>query len=150
MKSDKNLKREAYFQVFDQRSGAVLGGVLAQLNSSPYEFDSAFSEGDWVVLAKDGQRVFTFSLSTGKQLSTLFGWQPSLDAPKGILSVLSVSNRISLYNLKTGTKIREFDATSPIVYSHFSADGRRLLLLTSSQIIYVIDVSSLEPLPKPD
>jgi hypothetical protein len=43
----------------------------------------------------------------------------------------------------TGTKKDEYVFSEPTVYTHFSADGKRLLALTADQSIFVLDIASV-------
>jgi WD40 repeat protein len=138
-KHDKQANKDSYFEVLDPRTGKSLGGVLAQIDSTPEEFDSAFSEGDWLVLAKDGQRVFVFSLSSGQEVLKLFGWRPTLNAATSTLCLSTQADRLTTYDLKTGEKLHDYNFATAIVYAHFSADGQKLLALTEDQMLYVLD-----------
>jgi hypothetical protein len=138
-KHDKKANRDPYFQVLDPLTGKSLGGVLAQIDSAPEEFDSAFSEGDWLVLAKDGQRVFVFSLSTGQEILRLFGWQPMINTATATLCLMTTTTHLTTYDLKTSEKLQNYLFASGIAFAHFSADGQRLLALAEDQMLYVID-----------
>jgi hypothetical protein len=141
-KHDKQANKDSYFEVLDPRTGKSLGGVLAQIDSPPEEFDSAFSEGDWLALAKDGQRVFVFSLSPKQEVLKLFGWRPTLTAATATLCLSTQMNRLTTYDLKTGEKLHDYTFAGAIVYAHFSADGQKLLALTQDQMLYVLDARS--------
>lgn len=139
-KHDKQANKDSYFEVLDPRTGKSLGGVLAQIDSPPEEFDSAFSEGDWLVLAKDGQRVFAFSLSSGQEVLKLFGWRPTLNAATSTLCLSTQMGRLTTYDLKTAGQLHNYNLAGAIVYAHFSDDGQKLLALTEDQMLYVLDV----------
>lgn len=139
-KHDKQADRDSYFEAVDAQTGKTSGGVLAQIDSPPEEFDSAFSEGDWLVLAKDGQRVFVFSISSGQQILKLFGWRPTINAATTTLCLSTLTNRLTTYDLKTGEKLRNYDFKSGVAFAHFSPDGQRLLVLTEDQLVYVLDM----------
>jgi hypothetical protein len=141
-KHDKQANKDSYFGVLDPRTGKSLGGVLAQIDSTPEEFDSAFSEGDWLVLAKDGQRVFVFSLSSGEEVLKLFGWRPTLNAATSTLCLSTKMNRLTTYDLKTAAQLHNYNFAGTIAYAHFSADGQKLLALTQDQVLYVLDTRS--------
>jgi WD40 repeat protein len=139
-KHDKQANRDSYFEVLDPRTGKSLGGVLAQIDSPAEEFDSAFSEGDWLVLAKDGQRVFVFSLSSGQEVLKLFGWRPTLNAATSTLCLSTQMDRLTTYDLKTAEKLHDYNFAAAAAYVHFSADGQKLLALTEDQMLYLLDM----------
>jgi hypothetical protein len=49
--------------------------------------------------------------------------------------------------LATGAKLDEEIFAEPIAYTHFSADGNRLLVLTRYQVAYVLDVGDAHKNP---
>ncbi|HEX4074527.1 MAG TPA: hypothetical protein VHX49_03915 [Candidatus Acidoferrales bacterium] len=55
-------------EVLDARSGKTIGAAFVQTAGGADTFDSVFSEGDWLVLARDGQRVRAISLSTRSEV----------------------------------------------------------------------------------
>jgi hypothetical protein len=133
-------EHDTAFEVFDVRSGKLLGGALTQIGAGPDEFESAFSVGDFLILVKDDKRITVFSLSTGRETARLFGAIPSASAEVNLLAAAD-GGRLTLFDLKTGAKRDEFLFPDPVAYSHFSADGKRLLVLTAPQMLYVLDVS---------
>ena len=101
------------------------------MGAGPGTFDSAFSEGDWLVLAKDGRRVIVFSLSTGRQIAEEPGYDPAISAGDGLAKPhhrWRASGSLRFEN--GGPKVRSCDFPQEIAYSHFSADGKRLLVMT--------------------
>ena len=50
-------------------------------------------------------------------------------------------NHLRLYDLKTGAKKDEYLFPDAPVYTHFSADGKQLLVLTAQQLVFVLDVA---------
>lgn len=139
LKSAKLSPYDTFFQVVDDRTGNPLGGTLVQAGSGAMAFDSAFSEGDWLILTKDGHRILVVSLQTGETKLTLFGDSPSLSANGEVFSFVSAPTQITLYDMKTLTKIAAYNFPAPIAYTHFSGDGKRILVLTSNQMVYVLN-----------
>ena len=85
IKQTKLSEYDSLFEVLDGRSGKTVGAALVQTGAGPGTFDSVFSEGDWLVLTKDGRRVIVFSLSTGTQIAEEPGYGPAISAEKGLL-----------------------------------------------------------------
>jgi hypothetical protein len=48
-----------------------------------------------------------------------------------------------LYDLATTAKLEQQFFSESVAYTHFSADGNRLLVLTRHQVAYVLDLSSV-------
>jgi len=133
-------EHDTVFEVFDVRTGKILGGAVVRIGAGPENFESAFSVGDSLILVKDDQRITILSLSTGRPAARLFGTAPSASAAAGLLAAAD-GPRLTLFELATGAKRGEFAFPDPVAYTHFSSDGRRLLVLTSRQLLLVLDVS---------
>ena len=46
-----------------------------------------------------------------------------------------------MYDLKSGSKRSDLSLPEDVAYTHFSAGGKRVLVLTANQTVYVLDVS---------
>ena len=143
LKGDKKTTHDVYFEILDARTGKTVGGVLVPSNAPADTFDEAFSEGDWLVLARDGQRVIVESLSTGQEVLRLRGWWPVMNATSALLAVSSEEARLDVYDLKGGEKLKDYHFPAPVAYTQFSADGSRMLAITRDQQAFVLDVSKL-------
>ena len=142
LKTKKISEYDSLFEVLDARTGKTVGDALVQTGASPGSFDSAFSEGDWLVLEKDERRAMVFSLSSGDQVLQEPGFNPAISAEAGLLAVTTDVGRLTLYDLKTRAQRSEYQLPQQIAYMHFSADGKRLLVLTEEQSVYVLDLAS--------
>ena len=140
-KAAKLSEHDTVFEVLDALSGDSVGGVLVQSGAGPDSFSCAFSAGDALILGKDGTRVLLYSLSSGEERARLFGGCPSASAQTNLMAV-SNAERVSLVDLRTGAKRDELVFPDPVVYTHFSADGKRLLVLTAHQVVFILDVST--------
>jgi WD40 repeat protein len=141
MKTSRISGQDSFFEVIDTLTGTTVGGTLVQLSGGPGSFDRAFSAGDWLILVSGVRRFSVFSLSTGKELLHSFALYAALSGDKGLLGLAEEHGRISLYDLKTAKKTEEFILPENVVYAHFSTDGRRLLVITEYQFVYILDVS---------
>lgn len=140
---------DTYFEVVDARSGQSVGGVLVQQGSGPYRFDAAFSVGEALFLVKDGKRVSVRSLQDGSLKAQFVGGMPAANAQSNLFALEEGSGRLILYDLATAAKLGQHIFPDSIAYTHFSADGNRLLVLTKHQVAYILDVSSLRQTPAP-
>ena len=130
----------AVFEVLEAESGKSVGTALVRVGG-PDSFDSVFSVGDYLICVKDEARVTVYSLSTGEIQSRLFGRYVSASAATGLLAAAD-ENHLRLYDIKTGTKKDEYLFSAAPVYTRFSGDGKRLLVLTAEQSIFVMDLTS--------
>jgi WD40 repeat protein len=129
----------AVFEVLEAASGKSAGTALVRAGG-PASFDSVFSVGDFLICVRDETRVTVYSLSTGEIQARVFGRYVSASEATGLLAAAD-ANHLRLYDLKTGARKAEYLFSEPPVYTHFSEDGKRLLVLTVGQSIFVLDVS---------
>jgi len=134
-------EHDTYFEVLDARTGKALGGVTVQVGVGPEDFESVFSVGDVLIMVKDDVRITVFSLSSGREIGRFFGYVPAASAESNLLAA-SDRKHLKLYDLKTGARKEDYAFPDELAYLHFSADGKRLLALTTHQVAYVLDVSS--------
>jgi hypothetical protein len=134
-------EHDTYFEVVDARTGKALGGVTVQVGAGPEDFESVFSVGDALIMVKDDVRITVFSLSSGREIDRFFGSVPAASAESNLLAA-SDRKHLKLYDLKTGARKEDYAFPDELAYLHFSADGKRLLALTTHQVAYVLDVSS--------
>ncbi len=131
---------DAVFEVLEASSGKAVGTTLVRVGWGPESFDSVFSLGDFLICVRDGARVTVYSLSTGEIHARVFGYYISASAVTGLLAAAD-RNHLRLYDLKTGAKKDEYLFPDAPVYTHFSADGKQLLVLTAQQLVFVLDVA---------
>jgi hypothetical protein len=133
-------EHDTFFEVVDSRTGKIIGALTVRVGAGPEDFESVFSVGDSLILVKDDVRITVFSLSTGLEIGRYFG---SVSAASGESNLLAANDHkhLKLYDLKTGAKKDEYVFPDEMAYLHFSADGKRLLALTTRQVAYVLDVT---------
>jgi hypothetical protein len=139
-KSKNPSEHDTFFEVLNSRTGKTLGTVTVQVGAGPEDFESVFSVGDALILLKDDVRISVFSLSTGLEIGRFFGSVPAASGESNLLAA-SDHKHLKLYDLKTGVKKEEYVLPDEMAYLHFSADGKRLLALTTRQVAYVLDVT---------
>lgn len=142
-KSAKLMDRDSFFEVLDARTGKSLGGELVQIGNGPTSFDSAFSVGDALILIKDGVRVTIYSLRDETMKAHLVGARASANSQNNLLAMDLGGGHLGIYDLNSGTKLDDQTFPDEIAYTHFSGDGKRLLVLTEHQLALVLDVSSV-------
>jgi hypothetical protein len=143
MKQVKVTDHDSVFEVLDARSGKTIGAAFLQTAGGADTFDSVFSEGDWLVLARDGQRVRAISLSTGSEVVQGTGYVPAISAEAGLLTFAGNAGHLTIVDLKAPAQKRDYTFPSDVAYTHFSADGKRLLVMTEDQTVYVFDLAKL-------
>jgi WD40 repeat protein len=133
---------ETVFEILDARTGRTLDAAFVPGGFGPQGYSSAFSEGDWLVMVRDDMRITGFSLSSGMETLHLTAFYPSISAKTDLLAAIAAGGQLLLCDLKTGAKRSTQTFLSDVAYTRFSGDGRRLLVLTQTQELYVLDVAA--------
>jgi WD40 repeat protein len=139
-----NEKEGDYFlEILDLRNGAPLGKLLIETGKGSFRLSTVFAAGDWVIISDTQNRVLVYSLKTGEMKGRVFGSFATVSPVAGLLCVENESGQLTVYSLETMEKRDQFTFSSPVSLIRFSQDGRRLFVLTSNQVAYQLDVSSL-------
>jgi hypothetical protein len=71
------------------------------------------------------------------------GTFPAVAKASGLMCVRSNADQVALYDLASMELRREYSFSSPVAFTQFNEDAKRLLVLTADQAAYQLDVSSL-------
>ena len=142
-KKAKVTDHDTFLEVLDARSGNSLGGVLVQTGAGPTDFESAFSVGNSIIFSRDEVRVYLYSLEDGQLKARLVGARPSASAASHLLALYAGSGRLDIHDLTTGAKLDEQLFPDAIAYTHFSADGSTLFVLTEHQHLFTLDMKGV-------
>jgi WD40 repeat protein len=129
-------------EVLDARSGKYQGGVIVDTNKGSFLVRDVFAAGSNVLVGDNENRILIYSLATGEQTGKGFGHAAQVSANSGLVAVENEAGQVLLCDLVTMQKRDEFRFSSPVSMKRFSDDGKRLFVLTASQVAYVIDISS--------
>ena len=137
----KEKQGDYFLQVIDARTGAARGALFLETGKGSFDVEDVFAVNDWVVIADSTNRVIVYSLSTGAPKGHVFGSRATVGAAAGLLCVENGPGRVRLYDLETLQMRKELTFAHAVSLSAFSPDGKRLLVLTSDQTAYVLDVT---------
>jgi hypothetical protein len=129
-----------YLQVMGARRGDVLSRLLIETGKGSFRIRNVFAVGEWIVISDSENRVLVYSLKTGEERGKVFGGRAAVARATGLLSVENERGQLTIYDLKTMAKRDTYNFTSPVSLARFSADGRRLFVLTANQTAYVLDL----------
>ena len=116
--------------------------LLVETGKGSFRIEDMFAAGDWLIVSDTSNRVLLYSLSTGEQKGKFFGRAPAISKTAGLLSVETERGQLTLFDLATGERRDRFDFAAPVSLAHFSDDGKRLLVLTADQTVYVLDLTA--------
>lgn len=137
----KEKEGDYFVQTLDARTGKPAGSLLVETGKGSFRIADAFAAGDWLVVSDTSNRVLLYSVSTGEQKGKFFGRAPAISKTAGLLAVETERGQLTVYDLASGERKDQFTFSAPVALVHFSADGRRLFVLTADQTAYVLDLS---------
>jgi WD40 repeat protein len=141
--SMQNHQGAYLLEAFKADSGEVLGQVLVDTGKGSFRITYAYAAGDWIVASDSNNRTRLYSLSTGEEKGTFFGSQSQLSLATATLVIQNETGQLDVYALPSLEKCRQLDFPSRISLQQFSADGKRLFVLTANQTAYIFDTAAL-------
>ncbi|HXT23992.1 MAG TPA: M48 family metalloprotease [Candidatus Eisenbacteria bacterium] len=129
-----------FLEALEPRTGKILGATIVRTGKGSFAISSAEAAGNFLVAADSANRLHVISLETGEQKGLLFGGRPALSGESGLVSAENERGELSLYDLGTMSRRRQYVFTKPIIYVAFGADRRRMLVLTGDQNVYYINL----------
>jgi hypothetical protein len=152
LKQDKEAARlaesilqqdESYFvAALEARTGNTIARFPIDTGKGSFHISHVHPAGEYLVFLDNRHRLLVYNRK-GERLGHLFGRKPALSASTGMLAVEREPGRVALYHLKGMKKAEEFTFEAPVEYAQFSADGRRLAVVTREQQVYVVDVAGV-------
>lgn len=160
LKQDANLAARAkqmgnkdddyLFEVVDAFAGKTVGTLLLETGQGSFDIESAFSDGEWLVIRDDDNRVLVYSIKEGNVRHRFFGAEAALNVTRQQIAVENYPGELTIYDLATG------DVQSRLVFgrdaalTRYSLDGKRLFVLTTEQVAYAFDVDKLATSSRPN
>ncbi|MGE5056977.1 MAG: hypothetical protein ACM3WP_22695 [Acidobacteriota bacterium] len=134
-------RRDYLYEVLHLRDSSIVGKVLVKTNNSSIVLQGGVSDGDWIIATAAGNQILTFSLSSGAEKEHFFGVAPLLVSRAGLLALERDAKELEIYDLNTQQLQRRYIFADPIAWKRISADGKRLLVLTNAQNVYLFDTN---------
>jgi len=139
----QNVRGAYLLEAFKADSGEMLGQLLVDTGLGSFRLNHAYAAGDWIVTADSDNRTRLYAMSTGEEKGTFFGSQSQLSLAAATLAIQNESGQLDIYSLPSLEKRAQLDFPSPISLQRFSADGKRLFVLTSNQTAFIFDTAAL-------
>ena len=130
-----------FFEVLNARDGTVAGGVVVRTGKYSFQPEQQEAAGDWLVVTDNRNRVLLYSISTGEQKAKWFGYRPEISRNGDRLCLANGRGHLVVYDLHTLKQSSEFSFANRISADLFSEDGKRLLVLTTDQTTFILDVT---------
>ena len=139
----KEKQGDYFLKIVDAQSGNEIGKLLIETGKGSFRISNISAVGDSVIIRDTQNRVLVYSLKTGEQKGRVFGAYAAVSKASKLLCVENETGKLAVYDLESMEKRDEFSFSTPLSMLRFSQDGRRLLVLTVAQTVYILDVSSL-------
>ena len=131
---------DSFCELRDLKTDATVAKLRIPTNKGSFQIKRVFSTGKWLIASATQNQVLTYDLATGEQKGHFFGAYPTA-TENDLLAVNSESRHVKLYDLTTMQLRQEYIFADAVVFKSFSPDGKRLLVVTASQTIYIVDTS---------
>ena len=144
---DKAGVEDFFWEVLNARDGTTLGTVY--LRTGKYSFVPEYwdAAGDSLVIADNQHRALLYSIAMGEQRAKWFGDHPKLSRHGDRLCLANGRTHLLVYDLKTLKRTNEYFFAEPVMLKIFSEDGKRLLVMTSDQTLFVLDLAGGDVTP---
>ena len=130
-------------EIFDAFANKSVGTLLLETGKGSFDIESGFSEGNWVILRDDNNRVLVYSLKDGNLQHRFFGATAALNPRGNQIAVENYPGELTVYDLATGNIYARLRFKTAAVFTRFSLDGKRLLVVTAEQSAYAFDTDRL-------
>ncbi len=137
----KDKDSALFLQAFDLDTGKLRVEFGFDTGRHSFQAVEAIATADRVVMADDQKRVLVYSFD-GQLKGTIAGHNPKVSASADLVTVHTENGELELYDLSQVTKRATYDFQSRVAFNGFSADGTRLLVLTSDQTVFILDTAA--------
>ena len=138
-----NKDDDYVLEVFDAFQNKSIGTLLLETGKGSFDIESGFSEGNLLVLRDDNNRVLVYAIKEGELRHRFFGAKAAMNAGATHLIAENYPGELTLYDLTTGNSLARLRFKTGTAFTRFSLDGKKLLVLTSGQVVYAFDTDRL-------
>ena len=138
---ERAQKDDYLCEVLDAKTGNVLSALILKSNNGSLHFLRGSANRNWAVMEAAGDQIMTYALPAGEEKGHFFGSRPVLSM-SGLLAVDSEKREVTLYDLSTSEPRQQYTFAEPVACKAFSRDGKRLLVFTTDQTVYLLDTTT--------
>jgi hypothetical protein len=134
-------KNDYLCEIIDPTRNVVTGKLVIKTNKRSFRVEEVSLAGTWLIATASGDQVLIYSVANGAEQAHFFGKNPVASSANGLLALYSEASRVKLYELATSQVRYEYEFPDPVALKRFSSDGKRMLVLTAAQTVYIVDVA---------
>ena len=128
-------------ETVEANSGQFIAAFPLKTNKRSLQFQGVSATRNWAVAQARGDQVLAYTLPSSEEKASFFGLRPLLSVA-GMLAIETGKREISLYDLSKTELVQQYSFSDPISFKTFSADGKRLMVFTNNQTVYLLDLSA--------
>ncbi|HVP43569.1 MAG TPA: M48 family metalloprotease [Terriglobales bacterium] len=126
-------------EVVDLRTGKARAKFPIETGHGSFQARAFYAAGSTLLMLDDQQRVLLYSLK-GVRLGRLFGGDAGLSPDGSKVVVEREPGRLAVYDVAGLRQRDELTFGARVSFADFSPDGKRLIVLTDDQTVFVLDV----------
>ncbi len=131
-------------EILDAKTGNVLSPLIFKTNKGSLRYLRTGATRNWAVAQAAGDQIITYALPSGEEKGHFFGANPVISAV-GLLALDSEKREVTVYDLASSEPRQQYAFAQPVAFKMFSADGKRLLVFTADQTVYLFDATTTAP-----
>ena len=140
---EKPGEMDYFVEVLNARDGAAVGGAVVHTGKYSFMPQNLEAAGDWIIVTDNLNRVLLYSSSTGERKAKWFGANPQISSPGEWLCLANGTGHLVIYDLRTLKQAGDLSFANHVSGYAFSEDGKRLLVLTDDQTVFVFDAATV-------
>ena len=137
----KDKDSALFLQVFDLDTGTLRAETAIDTGKHSFQVTEALATQDRLIIADNQKRVLVYTLD-GEQKGIVAGQVPEVSPGSDLMTVQTEPGELQLYDLRDVQQRRAYEFNSRVACDDFSGDGKRLLVLTADQVVYVLDATA--------
>jgi WD40 repeat protein len=142
---NRRAEKDDYFcEILDAKTGNVLSPLILKTGNGSLRYLRTVATQKWAVAQAGGDQIITYALPSGEEQGHFFGANPVVSAA-ALLALDSSKWEVTVYDLASSEPRYQYTFAQPVVCKMFSADGKRLLVFTADQTVYLFDATATAP-----
>ena len=113
-------------EIYDAFDNKSVGTLLLETGKGSFDIESGFSEGNWLVLRDDNNRVLAYSIKDGDLRHRFFGANAAINPRGHQIAVENYPGEVTFYDLASGNQHARLRFKTAAAFTRFSLDGKRL------------------------
>lgn len=138
-------------EVVELSTGKVRGGVEIDTHENAFGISGIWAAGDFVLISDSLGRQTAYSLGDQRMIGRIIGRVVGfIAAPQPVIVIEPGQGRLQFYDPTRLTPLDELTFSRSLSLIRFTSDGKKLFVVKSDQVAYLIDVSQITAPGVPD